>query len=54
MGSRSLEVGNIKKIVSGLIGTVSVALCIFLWYRGGFMIVTESNKGKEIPIHNIL
>ncbi|GFI68572.1 hypothetical protein IMSAG249_00389 [Lachnospiraceae bacterium] len=54
MGSRSLEVGNIKKIVSGLIGTVSVALCIFLWYRGGFMIVSESYKVKEIPIHNIL
>lgn len=54
MEYRSLEVGNIKKIVSGLIGIASVVLCVFFWYKGGLMIVSESYKVKEIPIHNTL
>lgn len=54
MGFRSLEVDSIKKIISCLIGIASVVFCIFFWYKGGLMIVSESYKVKEIPIHNTL
>lgn len=54
MDFSNLAAGNIRKIISGLIGIASVALCIFFWYKGGFMTVSESYKVEEIPIHNTL
>lgn len=54
MGDGSLAIDRIRKVICILIGIISAALCAFFWYKGGFMIVSESFKIDEIPIHNTL
>lgn len=54
MENGSLAIDNLRKIVSFLIGITSIVLGIFCWYRGGFMIVSESYKVDEISLHNTL
>lgn len=54
MESGNLAVSIVRKIIGILIGIGMAAVCIFIWYMGGIMMVSESFHIDEVPVNNVL
>lgn len=54
MGTGNLAVSIVRRIIGAFIGIVAVAVCVIVWYIGGFMTVSESFHEDEIPINNVI
>lgn len=54
MGTGNLAVSIARKIIGAFIGIIAVAVCILIWYTGGFMTVSESYHIEDVPIHNVI
>lgn len=54
MRSGNLRGNPIRKIISVLIGITVLAIAGYAWYRGGFMIVSESYRVEDVTIYNTI
>lgn len=54
MRSGNSRVDFTRKIISIMIGVVVLAIAGFAWYRGGFMIVSESYRVEDVTIYNTI